>query len=418
MIKKFFESKSIINYLFILMLIVNTCNVVFETVIDNLNLYSIAIFLVYFIIIYVLSIGKKRPIIYNEYILFMLFLIFVNIIKTMLKSGIKVSIVGSGVYLIIILLWSMVYSKYFYEFNINNYINNIILIAVIVAVFGIYQYFFDASLFGLMSKFRTYYTEDVKKIMDVYRSSSFMSSIQVYSLYMGISLSLLLEKYKTIKMKNIYFCILLLGGIVSGSKVFVLPILIFVIIKCMALILKNRYKMSNILLGILYLLLIFVLFKFMYIFAPKVVNRIFLPFIDNNEFNRQELNRLGIMSTIFKQDAYSIIAGNGYGSSFKEVNNILNIGIRRITTESMYGSIWYECGVLMCFSYVMLFVYAIIGACKDEEGVPITLLSLSICCIFSPAFWSLSLMSVWGIVIYYLYCYKLIKIQIRSKKVC
>lgn len=401
-------------------LIVLTCNVPFEMVIDNINLWLLISLFGFLCIGFVYDLAKGNVRSFSAHVTFLILMSIINFMKTALRHSALVAFVGVASYILIFLFWYLFWRKYSISISIDVYIKWIIIIAIIVSIFGIYQ-LVDPTLFGVMDKFSLYNTEYVRDVVSLYRVTSFMSSIQVYSVMVGVGLCLLLEQYDSLEMKskwkNIGIFILALGVILSGSKAAFLPVSIVCLVKLFRMIFSNsKYKIYNVITTIIVSFVVFCcILLYFYEFVQKYLDRIFLIFKDFDAFKQQEFYRMSIMKQVFKENAKDILLGRGLGTSFNEVQNFLNIDMNRKTLESTFFSIWYECGFVTFVVYLGIMIRSIVNAYR-YDGCFISLFSVMLIGFSSPALWSLSVLSIWGIVIYYAF-YNDFKTFYKNKEV-
>ena len=262
-------------------------------------------------------------------------------------KGLLVSGMGFVSIYLIFLVWmispltSLRDDKYY-----NTYLLLFVLVMVINSFISVYQFFVDPSVFGLVTS--RYGDESLMSMDQVTRRTvGFMGSPQSFSASMGVSL-FLASKVEIKELKLLSICIIIIGGLLSGSRAFGLYLVFFVFY------LYNNQKAKNkIIITIACILLIIV--------AGASIMELFS---DNETLSRNFTVRNWAAKSIFFSNFRDFqwidyIIGRGYGLEGWG-NQSGNISFDYSSTESAFLSIVYQTGVigglLLVFSYVKIYL--------------------------------------------------------------
>lgn len=384
-------------------------SVVFEKFIfNNVHLLLVCLF------VFLLCINCFRSARYitfrkKKILILVLFGLIVEIIISMIIfQNLLIPVIGSIVYLFPILFWIFYYYNYMEHFCITQYIKFLVMITFILSCFAFYQRFVDISLFGIVSEIHEAY--DIHNAYE-FRVSSLMSSIQVFSFFLLIINVLFLENLQNVDYKNwfkILFIIVYFGaGICTGSKIYLVGIVSYILIKGFEIVKHKKINYKSIFLFLSLIVILFVIIVMYIEISNKIdfvyLNRLFLIFGDFNQFISEESYRLSKQFQIFSENIVNIIFGKGIGTSSVAATNFLkNItSFKRFTTESYFMTVWYEMGIIQFLLTIILFFQSYRKAKYiNNISIKYTLLIIILGCIYSPAFESFQFLPIWGIILY------------------
>ncbi|PKL04792.1 MAG: hypothetical protein CVV54_04810 [Synergistetes bacterium HGW-Synergistetes-1] len=353
----------------------------------------------------------------------MLFALVLILLSWIVMSGfmlpsILIPVIGAIDYLMPILFWSFYFSRFKNLFSILEFCRFLIIFGVFMALVGIYQRFIDPTLFGILTIINPYYSKSTLEHVSVFRISSFFSSTQTFSLYLGICVALILELWNNIDfgllLQLSFLAVLTLGGLLAGGKVFIMLSGMSLIFLSIRKIKKNEFRIKKrflitILFFVIVIFITFILFPEFVINIKEAIKtttyRIFLFLFDQNTFYNQESIRIKAMKQIFASDWQNIIFGHGLGTaSYSAFNTLSNkYFFTRFTSESYILSWWYEMGICGIITFMIFFCEIISRAFKKRAMTAITTLCLIISMFFVPTFYSVSMFPAWGILIFHYY---------------
>ena len=270
-----------------------------------------------------------------------------------------------------------------------------IAFAVINAILGIYQYFIDFSLGGLVT--HNVYGDSILmssgKILK--RSTGLIGSPQNYSLYMGIMTIFALATLNKSKVKFMLTLIIVIGGILSGSRAYSVfiasTLVVYIIFK-----LKNKISIKRLvqinLLIILFILTYIVFNKNIEISENSTINRLFTLFNDWPALNIfiDNINDIKLIDLIF---------GKGLGYNERLVSMFLgNINEYR-SVESYILSMLLQGGIFTIIAFICLYISVLIKCLRKKEYYSIGLIiAIFINMMVTPSINGLGMsFIVWGI---------------------
>lgn len=283
--------------------------------------------------------------------LFVAFIIL-GFVSGVFQNGLWKAILGSIEYLVVFgLFLFLAFLNFPFRRYMSGLIVNLSMLAFIVGILGVYQYFIDSELFGMYSD--TLFI-DINS-WTVKRVPSILGSIQVFAAFMTYVI-LLLFVFRPFREKINSIVILLLAvlGSFSGSFLFYGSILMIFI----GLILKNK-KTITLFLIILLSLSILLFDEAQVTFGPII--RLFSIFNLGGEFEASNSERFTIWSDVIRQTPF--FYGNGFGQA-----SMLVDGLDRFNTESYLFSIFYQTGILGTIFMVVLLANLIFSA---SRGLPL-----------------------------------------------
>lgn len=261
---------------------------------------------------------------------------------------------------------------------------SIIVLGVLNSLSAVYSYFVDPTLFGILD-YSVYSNESILRKANVARrAASLVGGPQVLSVFSFVAFSVTIGKAILKKSFLLYGLSLLMifAGILSGSKSFVL----------MMLILGIWYGFQNknlvVLVGI-----------------PMVVGMVLTLTITQEEFSRLTyvfellLNpsssvTYGVWASFLVEPASwaQFLFGNGLGVLSSTAQNELSYSILGGSSESYLIQLYYECGILALISFLVLCYRSIRWPNKDippnlDQGM---LLGLILNSVAVPALYGIS----------------------------
>lgn len=332
------------------------------------------------------------------FLFFFILLLSLVILSAIRNEQILVPFIGFFNYLGLLLYWVLYLRVEKEGFRIDAYINFLIFLALVVGVLGLYQYYFDISLFGMASQLNSYYK--IENHVGYVRPSSIISSVQDYGLFMVSSLALcvgsrgFLQKFPVSK-KTVIF-LLTWAAIICGNKsVFIGIALIFLFI----VIRTPKRTLSFSMLFFVSSLLLFLLVNSGSSLEIKV------PFLDRffefasspGQFVKDESVRFNVYEKIIQSTNFFI--GNGIGTANSYAMNA--VVANRKVTESFLLQLYWEGGVIFVISFFFLYLRAICNSfrCGKVEITLILLVNI-IGIIFVQSFFSFAFFGIWGLVVF------------------
>lgn len=278
------------------------------------------------------------------------------------------------------------------KINFKNLFNLIIASAIFASVFGIYQFFFDKTLFGVYS-FSDFYIEEL-----IFRTRGNLSSPQVYGLYLAIASVISLEFYKK-EQKRVYLWMgiyIFLAGFLSGNKS-----VVFILIFYAAATLRNLNKVSpkirtlmwrTLFIGIISIPVI-IFINPSGITSNKSITQlldrvnIFSSSDENDVIKSEESGRLRIYSehfSIIQNNPALIFFGQGIGS-YSSLSRSDNENL--VASESYFLQIFLEYGVFPLLFLLLIFKQSLTLHARRKDWISYySVLAIAVSGIFVHAF--------------------------------
>lgn len=377
--------------------------------IDNIHLYIIIIMIGFLF----LSRLKNSSVVKLDGIRKWIFIIILWIpISAVFLPSLLISMVGSLDYLLPLLFWVLFLDLYEDRFSFQKYLTFTFALTAIMALFGIYQRFFDPGLFGIMESLNTRYSFETINIVKVFRISSFCSSTQVFSFLMGANFVVAVELWDYIRLNKLlrFICISLIAfsGILAGGKVFALMFLIGVSLSLGRFIRTGRLRINTIFtIGISFivfasLLIVLRYFDIINVFS-NAFSRTFIAVLDYGGFLSQEGSRQNAMSTVFQSSLLNAVFGHGLGTSSYSAYNLLGsrIEFSRVTLESYVLSVYYEMGVIGLFFFFGFYLRAVVISFKKKYLMSIIAIFAAL--FVTPSYFSISMFPITGFFVFMYY---------------
>jgi hypothetical protein len=334
---------------------------------------------------------------------------FISMVITFISYKPIVSIVGYGVLFLNLMLWN-IFLKNLDTKYLENFFKYLIKLnvgcALIIALSGIYQYYIDSSLFGLALHSIYGDPELMESGRFVRRATGFMGSPQNYSLYVALMTCFVPFLNTSRKRKILIFVVLLFGGIVSGSRAYVIFVLQTIIV---TVFLNGFFHIKNINKFFKNTMLVIAIIVSMII----VVNLNF----ENRTFNRMitfinDWPALQIyiwhLSTV---DLLTLWFGKGIGVNERVVIQLLGskyyqtVGDYYYSYESYILGLFMQSGVFALVSFVSIYISSLKNVFFGNKLYFSILLSIFINLMFTPSFSGLAMsFIIWPLILlpYYL----------------
>lgn len=272
-----------------------------------------------------------------------------------LTSSLKIPVFGLYSYVTFLVFWYLyLSSSHKNEFNVVKYINFCTVIFSIVGILGLYQFLFDVSLFGYASSLHSRYDLNLYQMYSVVRITSVFPSVQILSVFLLLSLVVVMENFRVISRKISFITpfIILIAGIFTGSKIFTVGVILYTIYYIIFRI-NNRNKIFSIMIIIFATL---VLISAQGIFSSldnATIKRTMNPIFDLKGFIHSETSEDSTRMNIYIStltDNNSLILGNGVGTAN-------SIAVKdRLALESYILQILQELGIIGLIIFMGLLI--------------------------------------------------------------
>ena len=265
----------------------------------------------------------------------------------------------------------------------NTIINYLIVIGIIMAIGAYIQFFISPNIFGLI--YNKIYSNNLELSSHITkRAISFIQSPQSLGLFLAIVSILILISQN--RFKYILFVFVMVAGLLTFSKVFVVVLVSFIILKQ----LKNFSLFRLIVMFIISGMIIIIFQDYFIDKFSRILEIIYL--IQNiskyDTFNIW-MNFLFYPSTIFQ-----ILFGHGLGIMGRASQMIGDYSILNGSTESFILQIYFEIGLVGLILFLLLFFLSIYNfySIKEKKIQEYYFLMISIipCMLGTPAFYSIT----------------------------
>lgn len=314
-----------------------------------------------------------------------------------LKEGVINSIIGFVSIFGYLMLWTLVFNKY-NKLMLNGFKKSfykwISWIGIINSILGIYQYFIDPSIMGLVTN-KIYGNSDVLLDPNVTRRVvGFLGSPQNYSLFIGMALLTAQQVLVDNKIRFIILPTLIFGGLLSGSRTFFLFIAISIIIKLMPYGIQNGKILKK--RSIKY----FVLFAFLlplslfYISKIQNIDYTFLRVFDFKSWPALNV----FISRVKTIDIQTLLIGNGFTFGvYSGVSSNLDFS----QYESYIISILFRVGLVQTVLIILIFLTALKKTFLQRDFITMSIVMVLIINIFlTPSFGGLQMsFFIWPIIL-------------------
>lgn len=304
------------------------------------------------------------------------------------------------VYILPVLFWVLFYTK-FPAFNLRKFLNFSVFIALIISIFGFIQFFFSKTIFGLIPDISYYDIDFTQESLvssgSIFRVRSILPSSQIFGLYTALSfcLSTHLFKKKKIHLLTVTTPILF-ASLLSGQRIVILVYLVYFLLSILS-------QSRNIIKSIIKIFF----FSIVIMFALDIVNDILVSsgmastrlldvFTDfSSVVDYEQSARWTLWFDLIKNT--NPILGNGIGYTFP-----LEDGTRVVTSESYIVQLYFEGGLLMLLSFLVLYYNSLKNSIKqpsEQFKWPI-LVALFAALLVVHAFTNPIFFAYWGVIIY------------------
>lgn len=296
-----------------------------------------------------------------------------------------------------LMFWTLVFNKY-NKLMLNGFKKKfykwISWIGIINSILGIYQYFIDPSILGLVTN-KIYGNSNILLNPNVTRRVvGFLGSPQNYSLFIGISFLTAQQVFVRNKIRFIVLPILIFGGLLSGSRTFFLFIAISILIKLIpygmtkGIILKKR--------SIKYFVLLAFLLPISLLYMSNIqnVDYTFLRVFDFNSWPALNV----FISQVKNLDIKTLLIGNGFTFGvYSGVSSNLDFS----QYESYIISILFRAGFVQTFLVILIFLTALKKTYLQRDFITMGIVIVLIINIFiTPSFGGLQMsFFIWPIIL-------------------
>lgn len=361
--------------------------------------YFLTVVMIFINSLSMLVISKKI----NKIVLVILLISTPLLLYSLLLNSLLVTLIGYLAIFLNLLYWVFLFSSLDQK-NLRKLFNWLIKLNVYFAMFsaiiGIYQYFWDPSIFGLAIS-RVYGDRDLIESGIVFRrATAFFGTPTNYSFYLLVFLPFVPVAFKSKLIGLMYMIIILIGGIVSASRAFSIGLIILVMayfIHTFLTIKKNRFR-SNFSLGVILSCLVISITLFGIYLEP--FSRLFNIFQENYTWLAYDI----YVSHIKTLELINLPLGNGLGYNERLVSQFLNI---RYTSsfESFVLSLLFQTGLLGLISFLSLYLSSVLLCHYRKNSLYFAILiSILINLFISPAFNGLTISYIlWPLILFPLF---------------
>lgn len=338
-------NKKICEYGSILVLVMYACNELFSYFgISNLR-YILGLIV---IISGIITVFKDKILLRKlwPFYVFVLYGITLGIFSLETR-GIILSVMGWTAIFFNLLVWLCVCEINDNWDNLfNRYKKTYVYCMGVNAVLAVYQYFFDASIFGLVSN-KIYGSESSFVYGGITRrATALIGSTQNFAMAMGVALFLAYDLYKKKKCPLWLLGIILIGGCFSGGRTYGIFLVLFFVV-----VLRDHIRKAYVTGGVLLVGGMVVISGILKINAHEVLARLFT-------FHRWAALQVFI-SAIKDLTWNEIIFGRGFGLDDWTYHQRV-IGFDYSSVESFMLALLYQGGVLFLGIFLGILVFAVL----------------------------------------------------------
>lgn len=377
-------------------------------------IYLISVLLIVINLLYILASSKKYYI--NVASIFILVGTIVLLYSMFINPPI-VGIVGFAVIYLNLILWysvSRAVNKEKLTTLFVKFIKINIYFGCITAMLGLYQYFIDPSIMGLALHDIYGNTEFMASGRFVRRVTGLFGSPQNYSLYIAITTTLVSYISLPKKRKILMYMILILGGLVSGSRAYSVFLVIVILLNYIFDLGLISQTMNKILKRVMVFGVggLVGVGMFTINFSNNTVNRMLNLINDWPALNIYKYH----LSTM---DAISIWLGKGLGVNERIVVQLLGgkyyeiVGVYVDSYESYLLSILMQMGLVGILAFISVYIKSILKVYNAKETLYLSMLvAIFINIIVTPSFNGLAMsFLVWPLILYPMYIKKALFIK-------
>lgn len=280
-------------------------------------------------------------------------LISITLINFILGSQDMSALVTLGLYTLPIFYWVLWFAK-FTTNDFDNIFASVFIWAVIVAFFGVLQFFYSPSLWGTIpteSKSIAWAMEKpFVEYAAFFRSTSTLASPQVFGLFCALSL-IIAHRFNYLIQKGLFQVgvgMLTAGGVLSGNKSFFVIVCLYMLAVYFA---KYIHKLKYI------FLMLFAVIMFV---ASLQTIKSNIPMLDRifsfEKISEQEVNDSRLETYFYIINNSNVFIGNGMGEDVLLEHKELD------AAESYIFKIYFECGLFAAIALCLLMITTIIKA--------------------------------------------------------
>ena len=373
-----------------------------------LNLFNITYLHHYLLLvsIFILFLFVKRKLKYYQCIIWLYIIILAMMLIITLLSGNfdrRIAVEAFFIYAGPPLFWLLYFNKY-PNFNVLLFKKFVVYLACVVAILGIIQFFADKTIYGLIPHIDYFDIDFARSFMAAagshFRVSSILVSPQIFGLFSALSFCVLISLYK-IKSKSFLLlgAPILTASLLSGQRIVILIYLLFFGLKFLYNLRLSFTKAILIFVGV-FIGLIITQSAVNHFLASQGMSesRVFDVFSSPQQVIEYEE---GVRWSRWRNlilEANPLI-GEGIG-----ITNVrTDEGRRFVTSESYFVQLYYEGGLFVFLSFLLIILYSI---CRlyikkvqfKEDGTLLIALSASLLAVH--AFTNPDFFAFWGIIIY------------------
>jgi len=396
-------------FLFLISFLILYKSILIHYGLDKIVYVLIAAFIGILSMVFIVRLKIKKSILW---LLPFIILGLVSLLISMLNGSFFMGTVGFlGMYLFFF-FWILSFSSVgepdrYTLFNI--YIRIQIVLAIVMTVFAIYQFFYNPTLFGIKPH-ELYSNVDILDVIVTRRATSFIGSTQNLGIYLGVMCGfLMLTDFRWIA-KMLLLSLFFIGGILSGTRAFFLFIVIFFFAYYFRHLENFGSLLSMLIIGLFFYSLIIIFQRMnvevahrVYVLADKGVVSHFdfwLPFITHDNL-------------------YHYIFGQGIGTA-ERLSEVLTDNYVP-NTESYLLKLYHEIGISGLCAFLLAYGVSMYNAFKKKsrfgKAIFAILLGLITNLVATPSFAGLTMSFViWPIILFPLSSSLGFKLQLTTFK--
>lgn len=342
---------------------------------------------------------RKR---HNIYVWIFIFFVVWFTTLTFLVSQIKFTTIleSSLIYFLSPLFWILYFTKYS-DYDFLSFLKFSIYIAFALSIFGFIQFYFSKTIFGLIPN-NEYFDIDFTSSQFVssgstFRIRSILPSSQIFALFTSLSFCLSTIVFKNNKTRFYLISIpILFASLLSGQRIVILVIILFFVSK---FVLQSKNNLRSIFLIILPIFLILLALRIIDLISTDMgmASTRLMDIFNNFSYiiDYEQNARWSKWISLIKET--NPLIGNGIGHTNQFIN-----GTRIVTSESYIIQLYYEGGILLVGSFILLLFNSIQKTLIKKLSstyLPI-IISLFISLLSVHSFMNPIFIVYWGILIY------------------
>lgn len=337
----------------------------------------------------------------RKYLILFIFIYFgtLRFLFSVPKMGITPAALGFVAFFFNLIMWVLVFNntpKQELETSFKNFLYFNMFLGCLTAISGIYQYFFDATIFGYV----THSIYGNQQLMQsggvVRRATGFIGSAQNYALYLGILTTVAFFGVKKKEIRVLLTTMLLLGGLVSGSRAYAVMIIGVVIGMAFATGRRGVTKqgMLKVVLSIVFSLVLLPFFIESTLLDNETFVRLFKLF--HAKALSVHVEKLKVLTGL------NVLTGIGFGHNERLVAVYSNEAADFVSVESYLIGLYLQGGLILLVYFLYMYIRAVSNSFLNGAvflGVLLCILLVNL--YFTPSFSGLAMsFLIWPIVIY------------------